>query len=94
VSELKALFVEQLRDLLNAENQIVSALPKMVGAAHCNGLKALFEKHLEQTERHVDRLKTSLDCWANRRIPRPAKECRVFWPRARKREFARAWGSG
>ncbi len=73
MSELKALFVEQLRDLLNAENQIVSALPKMVGAAHCNRLKALFEKHLEQTERHVDRRKTSLELLGE---PADSKACK------------------
>jgi Mn-containing catalase len=61
MTELKELLVEQLQDLLNAENQIVGALPKMVEAAHCSKLKAAFEKHLIQTEGHVERLKMSLE---------------------------------
>jgi Mn-containing catalase len=61
MSELKELLVAQLQDLLNAEKQIVGALPKMVEAAHHNRLKTLFEKHLDQTGRHVDRLKMSLE---------------------------------
>jgi len=61
MAELKELLVDQLQDLVNAENQIVGALPNMVEAAHCKKLKTLFEKHLEQSERHVDRLTMSLD---------------------------------
>src|SRR5271166_6539029 len=60
MSELKQLLVEELQDLLNAENQIVGALPKMVDAAHNSKLKETFEKHLLQTEEHVNRLKTAV----------------------------------
>ena len=73
MSELKELLVDQLQDLLNAENQIVGALPKMVGAAHCNKLKTLFEKHLEQSERHVDRLKVSLELLGESADSKPCK---------------------
>lgn len=58
--ELKELLVEQLQDLLNAENQLVGALPKMAEAANASKLKEAFEKHLSQTEGHVERLKTAL----------------------------------
>jgi Mn-containing catalase len=61
MSDLKELLVDQLQDLLNAENQIVGALPKMVEAAHDTKLKEAFEKHLTQTEGHVKRLKLSLE---------------------------------
>ena len=54
---IEELLVEQLRDLLNAEGQLVKALPKMVKAAHSDGLKAAFENHLEETKAQVDRLK-------------------------------------
>jgi Mn-containing catalase len=60
MSELKSLLVEELQDLLNAENQIVAALPKMVEAAHDAKLKEAFEKHLAQTHGQVERLKTAL----------------------------------
>lgn len=61
MSELKELLVESLQDLLNAENQLVGALPKMASAAHCSKLKAAFTKHLTQTEGHVERLQTALE---------------------------------
>ncbi len=53
---LKDLFVEELRDLYSAENQILKALPKMHKAAHSPELKAAFELHLKQTEGQVARL--------------------------------------
>ena len=59
-SGLKDLLVEQLQDLLSAENQLVAALPKMAEAAHEPKLKEGFNKHLLQTKGHVDRLKNSL----------------------------------
>src|SRR5204863_122866 len=38
------------------ENQLVKALPKMAKAASSQQLKDAFEKHLEQTKTHVERL--------------------------------------
>jgi ferritin-like metal-binding protein YciE len=55
---LQDLFVEELRDLYSAENQLVKALPKMAKAANEEKLKAAFEEHLEQTKGHVERLDT------------------------------------
>jgi Mn-containing catalase len=54
---LEALLVETLRDLLNAEGQLVKALPKMVKAANSEALQEAFAAHLEQTKGHVERLK-------------------------------------
>ena len=54
---LEVLLVEQLRDLLHAEGQLVKALPKMIQAAHSEALRALFETHLEETKLQVERLK-------------------------------------
>ena len=53
---LKTLYLNELRDLYNAENQLVKALPKMAKAASSDELKEAFEKHLEQTKTHVERL--------------------------------------
>jgi ferritin-like metal-binding protein YciE len=53
---LKDLFVEELRDLYSAENQILKALPKMEKAATSPQLKAAFQEHLEQTQGQVERL--------------------------------------
>jgi Mn-containing catalase len=54
---LQDLLVEELRDLLHAEGQLVKALPKMAKAASSDLLKMAFEKHLEETEDQVARLK-------------------------------------
>ncbi len=51
------LFVEQLRDLFSAEQQLIEALPLMANAAHDSALKAGFRKHLVQTKEHAARLK-------------------------------------
>ena len=53
---LKELFVDELRDLYNAENQLIKALPKMAKAANSEELSSGFEAHLEQTKGHVQRL--------------------------------------
>ena len=53
---LKTLYSNELRDLYNAENQLVKALPKMAKAASSEELQDAFEKHLEQTKTHVERL--------------------------------------
>jgi Mn-containing catalase len=45
---LKELLVEELRDLLHAESQLVAALPKMAEAAHHPKLKEALLRHLQQ----------------------------------------------
>jgi len=54
--ELQHLFVDQLRDILWAERQLVKALPKMAKAARDAKLKAAFTIHLGETENQVARL--------------------------------------
>ena len=49
---LRDLYLDELRDLHNAENQLVKALPKMAK----DELREGFEQHLEQTKEHVERL--------------------------------------
>ena len=51
------LLIEQLRDLVNAEGQLVKALPKMIKAARSESLKFALENHLEETKEQVERLK-------------------------------------
>lgn len=56
INSLRDLLVDELRDLHNAENQLLKALPKMAKAASHEELKEGFTEHLEQTREHVDRL--------------------------------------
>jgi Mn-containing catalase len=54
---IEELLVEELQDLLDAEGQLVKALPKMAKAAHSEALRLAFDHHLEETRAQVDRLK-------------------------------------
>jgi ferritin-like metal-binding protein YciE len=53
---LEDAFIEELRDVLSAEKQIVAALPKMAKAATNPQLKDAFQTHLEETKVQVERL--------------------------------------
>jgi ferritin-like metal-binding protein YciE len=55
-NRLKHLYIEELKDLFSAENQLLKALPKMAKASTSEDLRAGFEGHLEQTKEHVARL--------------------------------------
>ena len=70
---IEELLVDQLRDILHAEKQLVKALPKMAKAARSAQLQRLFEIHLEETEEQVKRLN---ECFAILGIPARAKPCK------------------
>ena len=53
---LREALVEEIRDLYNAEKQLLKALPKMAKGASNDELRDAFESHLEETEGHVTRL--------------------------------------
>jgi len=55
-NELHKLFLEELADIYNAEQQLTKALPKMAKAAESQELRDAFEEHLEQTEEQISRL--------------------------------------
>jgi ferritin-like metal-binding protein YciE len=55
-NSLKELYVDELKDLFSAENQLTKALPKMAKAASSDELRQGFEEHLQQTQGHVERL--------------------------------------
>ena len=56
IKSLNDLFVEELKDLYSAEEQLTKALPKMAKAAQSDDLRGAFEAHLKETEEHVSRL--------------------------------------
>jgi len=53
---VRQLYIDELRDLYNAETQLVKALPKMAKASSNDELRQAFEEHLRQTSEHVSRL--------------------------------------
>lgn len=56
LNTLEDLLVQEVKDLYNAENQLVKALPKMAKAASDAKLQKGFQTHLEETKVHVERL--------------------------------------
>ena len=61
LKNLTDLFISELRDMYNAEQQLTKALPKMAAAAKDADLKKAFESHLQETERHVTRITEVMD---------------------------------
>ena len=53
---LHDLYVNELKDLYNAENQLLKALPRMAKKASAPELRAAFEEHLEVTRKQIERL--------------------------------------
>ena len=73
MDQLRDLLVNDLQDLLHAEMQLIQALPKMAEAANHPKLKEAFIKHLQQTEGHVERLKTAFELLREKAQPKPCK---------------------
>jgi Mn-containing catalase len=73
VEGLGDLLTEELRDILHAEKQLVKALPKMAAAARFEQLRALFERHLQETENQVERLNESLSLLGTNARAKPCK---------------------
>ena len=61
IESLRDLYLEELKDLYNAEQLLIKALPKMVKAASSPDLKAAFEEHLEKTKEHALRIESICD---------------------------------
>lgn len=75
IESLRDLYVEQLQDLYNAEQQLIKALPKMAKAASSEDLKAAFEEHLEKTRGHAQRIETICELM---REKANGKKCRAM----------------
>jgi len=56
LESLEELFVDNLKDLYNAENQLIKAIPRLTRAARHAELKSMFEQHLEETRTHAERI--------------------------------------
>jgi ferritin-like metal-binding protein YciE len=56
MNSLETLFVDALKDLYDAEHQIIEALPKMTEAASSHDLKQSLNQHLQVTRQQAQRL--------------------------------------
>ena len=73
IASLQELFTNELKDLYDAEKQILKELPKMVDAAFSPKLQKGFRQHLEQTKKHVERLD---QIFQNRQVSGSRKKCK------------------
>jgi len=69
------LFIDELKDLYNAEQQLTRALPKMAKAASTPELKKAFETHLEETREQVHRLEQVFEEIG---VPAKGKTCQAM----------------
>ncbi len=53
---LRETFIDELKDIYDAEKQLTKGLPKMAKAAEHEELREAFEEHLAQTESQIERL--------------------------------------
>lgn len=70
---IQAVLLDELRDLLHAEKQLVKALPKMQKSARSVQLQTLLEKHLAETETQVERLNECLRILGSSARAKPCK---------------------
>lgn len=56
MSTLREAFIDELKDLYDAEKQLLKALPRMAKAAQNEELQSAFEEHETQTQEHLSRL--------------------------------------
>ena len=72
IDTLETLFVEELKDIYDAEKRLVKAIPKMAKAASSDELKQALQDHLEVTKGHVARLEEVFESIG---VPAKAKAC-------------------
>jgi ferritin-like metal-binding protein YciE len=72
---LRDLFLNELKDIYHGEKQLLQALPRMAKAAESTELQAAFEKHLSETEGHVQRIEQIFQALGERAI---GKRCKAM----------------
>lgn len=72
MNQLTDAFVNELKDVYNAERQITKALPKMIKAASNDKLRSAFEQHLEETRAQVGRLE---ECFQSLDLAAKGRPC-------------------
>src|SRR4051794_22988047 len=73
MQSLQDLYKDELKDLYNAENQILKALPRMAKKASSQDLKQALELHEEETREHVQRLEQVFKLMGEKAKGKPCK---------------------
>src|ERR1700733_5059680 len=74
-NNLRGLFIENIRDLYDAEKRLTKALPKIAKAAKSEELAEAIRSHLVQTQEHVTRLE---DVFRVMETPAKGKTCKAM----------------
>jgi ferritin-like metal-binding protein YciE len=61
IDSLRALLIEELKDIYDAENRLTKAIPKLVKKSTNDQLKTALQDHLAQTEEHVSRIEQAFE---------------------------------
>jgi len=72
-TELHELFLDELADMLHAEQQITKALPKLIKAAKSDELRTALEEHLEETNNQISRLEQVFESLDEKAKAKPCK---------------------
>lgn len=72
-NQFHKLFVDELKDLLDAEEQIRDSLPKMIDATSNRQLTIALQEHLDKTENHVTRLEEVLESLGEEAVGKKCK---------------------
>ena len=72
IDSLETMFIEELKDLYDAERRLTKAIPKLSKAATNSDLKGALDAHLAETEEHVSRLERVFEQMAT---PAKGKAC-------------------
>jgi len=73
MQSLQDLFLDELRDVLHAENQILKALPRMKKAASSPDLQSAFQEHIVQTQGQIERLGRVFEAFGEKPKAKPCK---------------------
>ena len=71
--ELNELFLDELADMLDAEQQFTKALPKMIETVEADDLRGALETHLEEARGHIGRVERVFECLEEETRTRPCK---------------------
>jgi ferritin-like metal-binding protein YciE len=73
VDSLKSLFVEQIKDIYDAEKRLIKAIPKLAKASTNEELSSALQEHLDETRNHVSRLEQVFEQLEERAKGKPCK---------------------
>ena len=83
IETMQELYLDVLKDLYDAERQILKALPKMAKAAKSEELRDGFQEHLTQSQTHVERLEQVFEQMGKQPSESSAKQSRDCWKKER-----------